>query len=276
MDMIIDAHQHYWKISRNDYDWLTPELSAIYRDFLPDDLRPVLEKNGVAKTIVVQAAPTVEETQFLLGLAQSQDNIAGVVGWVDMEANNSASLIAALGSNTYLKAIRPMIQDITDDSWMLRPQLASAFQALIDNNLCFDALVLPRHLEALLTLLLRYPSLPVVIDHAAKPDIAGQEFDVWAEKIQQIAEKTSAYCKISGLLTEAGDNISRDCIAPYVEHLFKCFGSKRLIWGSDWPVLNMAADYDYWINQVHDFIRPLSKEQQAAIMGGNAVAFYQL
>lgn len=273
--MKVDAHQHFWELSRGDYDWLKPELGCIYKDFLPTNLESLLIKSGVEKTVLVQAAPTILETEFLLKLAEDNDFVAGVVGWVDMDSPNAASDIKRLAANPLLKSIRPMIQDIEDPNWMLKPELAPAYDALLEEKLCFDALILPRHLKNLLSLAKRYPQLPIVINHGAKPDIRNMAFDDWARDISEFSAETNNSCKLSGLQTEAQDS-NPATVQPYMRHLLKCFGSERLLWGSDWPVLNLASDYLQWISLVEDFLSPLSNTQRKQIFGGNAINFYKL
>jgi len=272
--MIIDAHQHFWQLARGDYAWLTPELKVLYRDFMPDDLAPYLSQHGIEGTILVQAAPTVAETEFMLDIADQTPFVLGVVGWVDFEASAAADDIARLAQNPKLIGLRPMIQDIADDDWMLRDDLTPAFEAMIKANLTFDALVLPRHLPRLRRLLSRHPKLRTVIDHGAKPEIANGAFEGWANDIACLANETSAYCKLSGLLTEAGDNWTPSDVAPYVEHLLNSFGSQRLVWGSDWPVLTIAGDYGTWIDLASFFI-PNERERES-IFGSNAFEVYIL
>lgn len=272
--MIIDAHQHFWQIERGDYGWLTPDLVPLYRDFLPVDLAPHLSRHGITGTILVQAAPTVAETEFLLDIADQTPFVLGVVGWVDFEAPSAADDIARLARHSRLIGLRPMIQGISDVDWMLRDDLTPAFEAMIKADLTFDALVLPRHLSRLRELLSRHPDLRTVIDHAAKPEIAGGFFDDWAKNIAILAKETNAYCKLSGLLTEAGDDWTPTDIAPYVAHLMEHFGSQRLVWGSDWPVLTIAADYGTWVDVANSLI-PNDRESEA-IFGSNAVDVYRL
>lgn len=271
--MRIDAHQHFWQIARADYDWLTPDLEPLYHDFMPDDLAPLLARHGIEGTILVQAAPTSAETKFLLEIADKTSCVLGVVGWTDFNAATAAATIAALAKHPKLVGLRPMIQDIADDDWMLRPDLAPVFEAIIQADLTFDALVLPRHLPQLRKLLVRHPELRCVIDHGAKPDIAGKRFDDWANDIAVIATGSGAYCKLSGLLTEAGPDWTLSDLAPYVRHLLDCFGPERLVWGSDWPVLTMAASYENWV----DLSEALIGDERAreAIFGLNAVNLYK-
>jgi L-fuconolactonase len=222
----------------------------------------------------VQAAPTDAETEFLLEIADKTNFVLGVVGWTDFAASTSADDIARLARHPKLVGLRPMVQDIADDDWMLRDDLAPAFDAMIKADLTFDALVLPRHLSQLRELLSRYPKLRVVIDHGAKPDILGGQFEEWASNIAIIAKESGAYCKLSGLLTEAGNDWTIPVVAPYVAHLFDQFGSERLVWGSDWPVLNMAANYKGWIDIARSLI-PDERVRQA-IFGSNAADLYRV
>ena len=274
--MRIDSHQHFWQRELGHYNWLTEDLGAIYRDFLPEDMRPHLKKSGIDKTVLIQAAPDMDETKYMLSLAHSTDFIAGVVGWVDMQHVDAPYHIARLSKDPYFKGIRPMIQDIVDDDWMLKPELNPAFVALMKLNLSFDALVKPRHLKQLLTLVDRYPNLKIAIDHAAKPNIAEAQFSQWAADIKELAKRPNVYCKLSGLVTEAGNNPNFDILVPYMRHLFECFGASRLMWGSDWPVLNLATDYTEWVALTEAFLATLTNEQQVQIWSKTASKFYRL
>lgn len=272
----IDSHQHFWKRDRGDYHWLESEPANIQRDFLPQDLQPLLLENSVDYTVIVQAAETVEETEFILDIADKHDYVAGVVGWVDMNLPGSLDVLARLHQHKKLKGIRPIIQGIADPNWMLKPELDPVFKWLIDNDLTFDALVKPIHLDALYVLLKRYPELRVVVDHGAKPDISSNVFNPWAEKIQKISADSKAFCKVSGLVTEAGKNISYQKIYPYMNHLAHCFGAQRLMWGSDWPVCTLAATYQEWVEYLETFLESFSVEEQQCIWGQSAVNFYKL
>ncbi len=272
----IDSHQHFWQLSRGDYSWLTPDFDVLYKDFLPKDLSPILEQLGISKTVLVQAAATTAETEFMLAIAEQTEFVAGVVGWVDMESADAIKQLEVFSKNPYFKGIRPMIQDIGDVNWMLKAELAPVFEYLIAQQLTFDALVKPEHLPALYHLLLKYPDLKVVIDHGAKPAIADNSSPQWYENIALIALETSAYCKLSGLVTEAGTEPALKQIVPYMEHLLLCFGSKRLMWGSDWPVVEMSCNYHVWQSQAEEFMQPLSSEEQSLIWSANAQSFYGL
>ena len=273
----VDSHQHFWTLDRDDYGWLTPDLTLLYRDFLPPDLTPMLARARIHRTILVQAAPTLGETRYLLELAERNDFIAGIVGWVDMEgAQASIDILEALQGNPLFLGVRPMIQDIADPDWMLRPTLTPVLEALAAFGLTFDALVKPLHLSNLLVLLHRHPELRTVIDHGAKPDIAAGQWIPWAGWIDRIAEETSAYCKLSGLITEAGENQWFPELVPYMTYLLDSFGAQRLMWGSDWPVLNLRSDYAGWVAAARRWLAPLPAAERDAIEGGNAARFYGL
>jgi len=272
----IDAHQHFWRLSRGDYDWLTPDLEVLYRDFEPADLSPLMVENGVERTVVVQAAASVAETRFLLDLADTTEWIAGVVGWIDMASPTAPETLDALAAHPALRGVRPMIQDIPDPEWMLGDELTPALEALQQRGLCFDALVRPVHLPPLLNLLNRHPALRMVVDHGAKPDIAGEEFEAWARDITRVAQETAACCKLSGLVTEAASNWNDTDLSRYVEHLLDCFGPDRLLWGSDWPVVELAGGYAAWRQASLRLLGDLNDEERTAVLGGTAVRFYQL
>jgi L-fuconolactonase len=272
----IDAHVHLWRLDRGDYDWITDKVAPLQRDFLPDDLTPVLDGAGIDRVVLVQAAPTVAETRFLLGIAEHTPWVAGVVGWVDLEQPAAADEIAALATDEHLRAIRPMIQDIPALDWMLQSELQPGLRAVESLGLAFDCLVYPEHLPYLLRLLDRHPDLRAVVDHAAKPPIAAGQFDTWAWHIREIARETGAWCKLSGLVTEAGAAWSVEQLKPYVLHLLECFGPDRLMFGSDWPVMTLCADYPRWIGAAEELLVDLLPEEQRSVFGANACAFYRL
>lgn len=272
----IDSHQHFWQLARGDYTWLTPELDTLYRDFLPENLANELRQAGIQKTVLVQAADSVAETEFLLKLAEKTDFIAGVVGWVDMQNPEAPNTIQRLAKNPYFKGIRPMIQDIDEPDWMLKPALTPAFDALISHDLSFDALVLPQHLDNLFTLLKRHPELRTVINHAAKPQIADSQINLWQEKITLLAADTSTLCKLSGLVTEASKQPAVNEIQPYVDCLLRCFGPSRLMWGSDWPVVQLAANYQDWMGLTRKLLQSVSQYDLNQILGGTAREFYKI
>lgn len=269
----IDSHQHFWRLARGDYGWLKPELSPIYRDFLPADLEPHLARCEVDSTLLVQAAPTVAETEYLLQLARQHEFIAGVVGWVDFEQPDAPEQIARLAGDERLLGLRPMIQDIPDPQWMLRPGLAAAIEAMQAHGLVFDALVLPRHLQALCEFAARYPGLQIVVDHAAKPPLRGGDLGAWKAGISQVAASSAAVCKLSGLVTEA---VSADpaLLAPVVDHVLECFGPRRLMWGSDWPVCELVCSFEQWDHASAQLLAGLTGEERQRLYSDTARETY--
>ncbi|MBN8873722.1 MAG: amidohydrolase family protein [Rhodospirillales bacterium] len=272
--MIVDAHHHVWRIGRGDYAWIHPG-SPLHRDYTLADLRPLL--GDIDATVLVQAAPTEAETAYLLNVARNSGGLVrGVVGWEDLSLRDAAARIHAMAADPLLKGLRPMLQDIEDTGWILHPTLQPALAAMEAAQLCFDALIQPRHLPAILGLCGRHPTLRVVVDHAAKPAIATGGFQPWADDIARLARETAATCKISGLVTEAGPQWKTDDLRRYVDHLLDCFGPTRLMWGSDWPVVELAGGYASWRAAALSLLRGLDAEAQAAILGGTAATFYRL
>jgi L-fuconolactonase len=276
--MQIDAHQHFWDPARGDYGWLSPELTQLYRIFGPADLKPLRERAGVQRTVAVQAAPTVEETRYLLDLARSDASIAGVVGWVPMLLRDAPALIGELARRPPFKGIRPMLQDIPDDDWIANPDLAPAVEALIAHDLAFDALIFTRHVDSFETFAKRFPTLRIVIDHGAKPPIRDgrRGWQSWADGITRLAKLPHVHCKLSGLATESAPGWTEATLQPYVDHLLQSFGPARLMWGSDWPVLNLNGDYASWHAAATHLLAGLSDAERDAVFGANAVAFYRL
>lgn len=272
--MRIDAHQHFWSLARGDYGWLTPALGVIHRDFGPSDLAPLLAEHGIERTVLVQAAPTEAETAYLLDVAAKTPFVAGVVGWTDFDAPKIAERIAALASDPLLVGLRPMVHDIADDNWLARPALAPAFEAMTANGLVFDALLKPRHIAPMLTLLERHPELACVIDHGAKPDLVSGDLTAWRGGISALAKHPRLTCKLSGLVTEAGPDWTLETLRPVVEHLLATFGPERLIFGSDWPVVTLRASYAQWFEAAEALLAGLAEAQRAAVFGGNAEKLY--
>jgi L-fuconolactonase len=278
---VIDAHHHLWKLSRADYGWIgdktNPAVAPIERDFLVAEFRALAAANGITGSVAVQAAPTVAETRWLLDQARASDGLVlGVVGWIDMAAKDARDTLHDLARDPMLCGIRPMLQDIADVDWILQPGLAPAIRAIGEHNLALDLLIKPPHLKAAHALLARHPDLRAIVDHGAKPDIAGDGWQPWADDMRRIARETSAYCKLSGLVTEARTGWTSADLRRYVEHLLDCFGTERIVWGSDWPVMLLNADYAGWLAAAKAFFSSLSEAEQGAIFGANAVRFYGL
>jgi L-fuconolactonase len=269
-----DSHQHFWRLNRFDYYWMSPDMTQIYRDFMPDDFKLHLENHHVEKTILVQAAAAVAETEFLLGLADEYEWISGVVGWVDIESVDAVKTLERLSAHPKFVGIRPMIHDNPDPDWMLNPLLSAVFDWLADSQLTFDALVRPMHLPNLGKLLARHDKLKTVIDHAGKPDIKAGEFDGWARDMASLANNTRVKCKFSGLLTEAAPGAGYSDLSIYIDHLLKCFEPGRLMWGSDWPVLELASQYDTWVSICNQALSILPASDQRKIWHDTAEAFY--
>ena len=274
-DPVIDAHVHYWRVDRGDYGWLTPDL-PICRDFLPADATPLFDAVGVDGVVLVQAAPTEAETRFMLSLADTDPRVRGVVGWIDMMAADAPDRLAALAQNPKLRGIRPMWQDIAEDDWMLHPRQDAAYRAVVELGLGFDALAQVRHLRHLPRLIERHPDLPIVIDHAAKPDIAGGGYTEWRDGITEIAAFPHVVCKFSGLITEAAPGAPLDALRPYADVLVQAFGPHRLLFGSDWPVVTMRQDYATWWAWAQQLLADLPPAGRRAVFGSNAAAFYRL
>lgn len=277
--MIIDSHQHLWTPGRGDHDWMPKGDPVLDRVYVPRDLAPILKANGVDATVIVQAAATVYETEYMLGLADGSDFIKGVVGWVDFEKPADLAHLARLKGHPKFKGVRPMIQDIPDPDWMLRDDVQWGFQALVDLDLTFDALGFPRHLANFLTILKRYPEMRVVLDHCLKPEIRNhspESFRFWADGMSRLADQTGACVKFSALITEAKPDWTVEVLAPYVEHIFAAFGAERIMWGSDWPVCRLRAEYEGWMAAAKELTRGLDAMASARVWGGTAVEFYRL
>jgi L-fuconolactonase len=274
----VDAHQHFWRLERGDYGWLTPDAGLLYRDFEPEDLIDELTACGVHATVLVQAAATEAETHFLLDLAHRYPVVAGVVGWVDFEADDISDRVRSLveAGRGKLKAFRPMVQDLSDPQWLGRTSLDAAFDALLENDLAFDALVKPQHLAVLRQRLQKHPQLKAVIDHAGKPDIASGTLRQWAAQLEELARTTSVYCKLSGLLTEARPHASVEDLDSVVANIFTCFGGDRVLWGSDWPVVTLRTSYRHWYDIALELVRRHAPGCEEAVFSTNAVRLYGL
>jgi L-fuconolactonase len=282
---MIDAHQHCWQIGQHGCTWPVPELAKIYRDFSPNDLLGIARAAGVTGSVLVQSQACDADTDYLLALAAQTDFIKAVVGWVDLASTSAPQRIAVLAQHPKMRGVRPMLQGLADDQWLLKPELEPAIAALIAHNLSLDGLIFPRHLPYLHTFAQRHPQLPIVIDHAAKPAIArhefGHEFNRWADSIAAIATLPQVMCKLSGLLTEASSQQGIATFAPYVQHLYRVFGAERLMWGSDWPVLHLAPNQHYttyseWLALAKALLPMVSAAELEFIFAQTTRRFYRL
>ncbi len=277
--MLIDAHQHYWTPQRGDYFWMPKDHPVLDRPYMPHDLAPELKAAGIEKTVLVQAAPTINETEFMLGIADASPSVAKVVGWVDFENKADLKQLERLKYHPKFAGVRPMIQDIADNNWILRPDIQWAFDALVELDLTFDALGFSRHLKNFLTIFKRYPKLRVVVDHCMKPQIcdhatAKDEFKFWSEGMARIASETNAFCKFSALVTEDIEAWTTERLRPYAEFVLEAFGPERVMWGSDWPVCRLRCEYRDWQQSAKDLTAHYSAENRAQIFGGSAAEFY--
>jgi L-fuconolactonase len=276
--VIIDAHHHLWKVSRGDYHWMTPAMSLLARDYLLEDLRPHLRKSAVARTILVQAAATEAETDFLLDLASGTDLIAGVTGWLDLADPGFPQRLAHYRRHPKFVAVRPMLQELDDDAWILRPAVLGNLRHLAELKFPFEFLTFPRHLPHVLRALEETPGLQAVIDHLSKPPIASGALEPWATLIGQVAARTDVCCKLSGMVTEADHaQWSPGSLAPYVNHVVDVFGVDRLMFGSDWPVCRQAAEYGEVVNALRTILDArLGPRELEKVFRENAERFYGL
>lgn len=277
--MQIDAHQHFWHPGRGDYGWMPKDDPILSRPYGPAELWPHLQAAGVEATVLVQAAPSIAETEYMLGIADATPWVRGVVGWIDFENPGDLAELQRLSGHPKFKGVRPMIQDLPDDAWMLREDVQWAFRAICDLGLRFDALGFPRHLGHFLTILKRYPTMQVVVDHCMKPQIrekSAAHFRFWADGMARIADETAAVVKFSALITEADADWTVDDLRPYTDHVFDVFGAERVMWGSDWPVCRLRGEYADWRHAALTLTQGLSEVDRALIYGGTAAGFYAL
>lgn len=275
---MIDAHQHFWRLERGDYPWPNASVAPIFRDFGPEDLAPLLKRAGVERTILVQATDSLAETEFLLQFAAESPTVAGVVGWVDLAAPEAMAQIDKLRRDPLLKGLRPMLQSIAQTDWILRPEVQPALAHMAAVGLRFDALIQPRHLAPLKIMAQAHPDLRIVVDHLAKPRMGGGLIPdpEWTAGMRALAERPNLWCKLSGMLTEIGPAWRRADLEPFVGVAMEAFGPERVLWGSDWPVVNLAGAYQTWVETAQALTAHLDAAAQARIFAGSARAFYGL
>ena len=278
--MIVDAHHHFWDPARADYPWMTADLAPIRRRFGPEDLAVELAQTGVERTILVQALSSLDETREFLATAATTPFVGGVVGWVDLVdpavEDQIASLRAGPGGG-WLVGIRHQVHDEPDERWLLRPEVQRGLAAVEAAGLVFDLLVRARELPATLETVGAHPELRFVIDHLAKPPVAEGETQPWADRLAAFAPLANAWCKVSGLVTEADWTTWQPAsIAPYVDHALAVFGARRLLFGSDWPVCLLAASYEGVLGLARETLAQLTDAERAAVFGGNAIEVYRL
>jgi L-fuconolactonase len=275
--MHVDAHQHYWIYNPCEYDWIDDSLAVLRRDFLPEDLQPDLESNGFGGSVAVQARQTLEETRWLLELADRFPWILGVVGWVDLQSPDLPSQLKTLARNTKLVGIRHIVQDEPDDYFLLRPDFLRGISVLEDFDLAYDILIYTRHLAIAAEFVERFPRQRFVLDHLAKPPIKSGQIDVWAQGIRRLAAFPNVFCKLSGLVTEADrQDWIPEQIDPYLDVAFAAFGPERLMIGSDWPVCLVASSYARAVHVVQNYVDRHQPEYREDVLGSNALRFWRL
>ena len=274
--MKIDAHHHFWHYNTQDYGWISDEMAALRRDFLPADLAPELNAAGIDRVVSVQARQCVEETEWLLKLAEENDFIAGVVGWLPIASPEFPALLEQFSAKRKLRGIRHVVQDEPDDRFILGEAFNRGIDRLINTHLVYDILIFERHLPYAIEFVKRHSEEQLfVLDHIAKPKIAAGEMQPWADNLRKLAAFPNVFCKLSGLVTEADiHNWTPDQLRPYMETVLEAFGPARVMFGSDWPVCTCATTYSAWRNLVGGFISRLSVNEQTQIMGGAALKVY--
>src|SRR6266576_746527 len=275
--MHIDAHQHFWRYNAHDYGWIDDSMTSLRRDFLPSDLAPELQRNGFEGCVAVQTRQTLEETQWLLELADASSFIVGVVGWVDLKSSRLRSDLQQITANSKLVGVRHIVQSEPDDRFLLRRDFLDGVAMLEEFGLAYDILIYPRHLPVALEFVRELPRQRFVLDHLAKPAIKERELRAWAAGIPDLESRPNVMCKLSGLVTEADwSGWTSDQIRPYLDVAFEQFGPERLMIGSDWPVCTLAASYSRVIEVVVDYLKSFPTETREAVMGGNARRLWRL
>jgi len=275
--MLIDSHQHFWNVGRFDYPWMSSDLGVLYRDYLPDDLTPILVANGVEKTVLVQASNSVEESRWLLELAREHEFIAGVVGWVDLMSPKVTAQLQELTAHPKFKGVRHLVESEPADDWLIQPAVLSGLRELSRHGLSYDLLVHTRHLKYVLRVVESCPELAFVIDHLAKPPVAKNEINEWSAALKPVAAYPNVHCKLSGLVTEANwSSWQTDDLRPFVDFALELFGLERLIFGSDYPVCLLAASYDRVLDAFQEILKGLSDADREQIFSKNAARFYRL
>jgi L-fuconolactonase len=276
--LLIDAHHHLWKHNDRDYEWMNDDrLRALRRDFLTEDLMETTRDSNVHGTVAVQARQNILETEFLLDAASRQSLVRGVVGWLPLCSSDVDSTIERFSTNPKFKGVRHVLQDEPDDFFMLRDDFNRGVTRLKGFGLVYDILIFERHLAQAIEFVDRHPSQVFILDHVAKPRIKEGVLSPWDERIRELAKRENVYCKVSGMVTEADwDGWSVEQLKPYVDVVLAAFGPSRLMFGSDWPVLTLASDYQTWVHTVQSLIADLSTDERDRILAGTAREAYRL
>ncbi len=274
----IDAHQHFWELGRFDTSWLeTPEHAPIHSSFLPSDLKPLLDEAGIGSSIFVQTQHNVEENRWVLGLAEANDWLAGVVGWVDLASEDCEAQLLEFRDHPKFVGVRHITQDEPDDDFIIRPEVLRGLRVLERHRVPFDLLFYVKHLRHAATLARQLPDLPMVLDHLAKPEIKHQNFQPWRDDLREASRFPNIHCKLSGMVTEAAWNgWTVEDLRPYVDTALECFGPQRLMYGSDWPVCLLAGTYGEVHAALRTLLEQLSPSEQEQIFHHTAREFYGL
>ena len=275
--MRIDSHQHFWKYDPEKYTWIRDEMKILQRDFLPKDLYPLLQHNNIDGCVAVQASQSEEETEFLLQLANENDFVKGVVGWVELRADNLEARLEYFSENKKLKGFRHIVQAEPQDDFLLREDFCSGIKKLADYNFTYDILIFPKHLNAAKSFVKSFSNQLLVIDHLSKPGIKNRNLEEWGKSIEEIAAFENVYCKVSGMVTEADwKNWEEDDFEYCLDVIIEAFGMDRLMFGSDWPVCLLAASYQETANIAHRYFSKFSITEQEKFWSKNAIDFYHL
>ena len=276
-DVKVDSHHHFWDLDRMHYAWMPPGDNVLKRNYLPDDMRPLLKRNGIDRTVLVQAHESLDEARWLVDLAESDDFIAGAVVWVDLVDPGVGCVLDELMSRSGLVGVRHGVEHDPDQAWLTRPASIRGLRELADRGIRYDVLTRPHQLPHVLPIADKVPGLKMVIDHISKPPIADGGMEPWASDIARVAEIPGVYCKVSGMVTEADHaNWKPDDLKPYVRHVVDVFGSDRLMFGSDWPVCLLASSYDDVVKAALEAVGGIGDEERTKLMGRNAIDFYGL
>ncbi len=273
--MRVDSHQHFWIYDPGEYPWIT--TTVLKRDFLPDDLAPELRKAGLDGTVAVQARQTVEESRWLLNLADHYPIIKGVVGWVDLQFPDCEKELTELARHPKFRGVRHVVQDEPDDRFMLKQSFLDGLARLEEFKLTYDLLIYPKQLPAAIEVVKRFPRQPFVVDHIAKPLIREGKITPWNDQMKELGRCPNVWCKVSGMLTEAKlKQWKASEFKPYLDVVFEAFGQDRLMYGSDWPVCLLSGTYAEVFDLVSSYLNPMSLEAREKVLGGNAAKFYGL
>ncbi|MBX3119063.1 MAG: amidohydrolase family protein [Fimbriimonadaceae bacterium] len=275
--MRLDAHQHFWHYDPAEFGWIDDSMSTIQRDFLPSDLKPILKESGIDGCVAVQAPQTLKETEWLLELADQNDFIKGVVGWVDLRSPSVWKQLHGFIKNKKFKGVRHIVQAEPDSDFLLRPDFSNGIAELSKHNLAYDILIFPQHLPCAIQFVDHFARQCFVIDHLGKPHYTEKGIEPWASQMKEIGKRPNVYCKLSGMTTEADWKKWKPAdFQPYIDTVLEAFGPKRIMYGSDWPVCLVAGTYAQTLDLVLKAIKKLSADEQAQILGDTCAAFYRI